>query len=493
MKRRHFIGLVLSQAGLGASCSSLLYGKDSPAPDAKPVPTPERPLLVKARRNAKQTWKWYPTRTVGTLTGFRPSNRRITLNRYGNVASSDLVESGLWQGPLPKKTGYFRIEKNGKRWWVIDPDGGAGLHTAVCSISRGNGKTQQAGYREKFDGKPQRWAEATLDLLRENGFNGAGNWSESKTLFAAESQQEHPFSSTITTNFMASYGKKRGGIYQKPGHMGYPSDCIFCFDPEFPKFCDEYAKSLTVYRDNPLVFGYFTDNEMPFPRKALDNYLHLENKDDPGRLAAEKWLKAKKKKWKEIDDELRNEFISFMAETYSSAVENAIRRNDPNHMILGPRLHGSDLNRFGLIKAIAAHTDILSCNYYGRWEPEDQHVYGWPEMTGKPFMTTEWYTKGEDSGLGNTTGAGWNVPTQQDRGRFYQNFTLKLLECGGCVGWHWFKYQDNDPTGKSDPSNLDSNKGIVDNSYKPYSELLTAMKELNDYRFDLIAWFDRKR
>jgi hypothetical protein len=46
--------------------------------------------------------------------------------------------------------------------------------------------------------------------------------------------------------------------------------------------------------------------------------------------------------------------------------------------------------------------------------------------------------------LANITGAGWTVRTQKDRGRFYQNYTLGLLKQPGCVGWHWFKYMDND-------------------------------------------------
>jgi hypothetical protein len=39
-------------------------------------------------------------------------------------------------------------------------------------------------------------------------------------------------------------------------------------------------------------------------------------------------------------------------------------------------------------------------------------------------MITEFYAKGEDSGMGNTGGAGWLVKTQKDRGTFYQNFIL---------------------------------------------------------------------
>jgi len=39
---------------------------------------------------------------------------------------------------------------------------------------------------------------------------------------------------------------------------------------------------------------------------------------------------------------------------------------------------------------------------------------------------------------------------------------------------------DNDPTSKSaDPSNLDSNKGVVNNLYEPYADLLEMMRDLN--------------
>lgn len=111
----------------------------------------------------------------------------------------------------------------------------------------------------------------------------------------------------------------------------------------------------------------------------------------------------------------------------------------------------------------------------------------WNEWSGRPFMITEFYTKGDDAGLANTRGAGWKVPTQKDRAAFYQNFVIQLLSSDSCVGWHWFKYQDNDPTDKTmDPTNTDSNKGIVDNSYEPYKELLDAMKAVNVRRYSLM-------
>jgi hypothetical protein len=91
----------------------------------------------------------------------------------------------------------------------------------------------------------------------------------------------------------------------------------------------------------------------------------------------------------------------------------------------------------------------------------------------------------------NTTGAGWLVKTQADRGLFYQNFTLGLLESKGCVGWHHFKYQDNDPDNPNvDPSNRDSNKGFVTSRFEEYGAFLKRMRELNLNVYPLAGFLD---
>ena len=61
------------------------------------------------------------------------------------------------------------------------------------------------------------------------------------------------------------------------------------------------------------------------------------------------------------------------------------------------------------------------------------------------------------------------------------------------MGWHWFKYQDNDPTLEgAELSNIDANKGIVDNNYKEYADCLDLMGELNHQVYDLADYFDRE-
>jgi hypothetical protein len=193
-----------------------------------------------------------------------------------------------------------------------------------------------------------------------------------------------------------------------------------------------------------------------------------------------------------ITSALREEFLQHVADRYFRITTQAIRKYDPNHLCLGSRYHGGDLSKPVLWSAAGKYLDVVAVNYYGTWTPSQERMQSWVQASGKPFIVTEWYVKGMDSGMANTTGAGWCVKTQRDRGLFYQNFTLGLLESKNCVGWHWFKYMDNDPANlKTDPSNRDSNKGIVTFRYEPYPPLLDAMKQLNQRVYSLVEYFDK--
>jgi len=53
---------------------------------------------------------------------------------------------------------------------------------------------------------------------------------------------------------------------------------------------------------------------------------------------------------------------------------------------------------------------------------------------------------------------------------------------------------DNDPRDRTtDPSNRNSNKGIVTAAYEPWPPLLSAMKQLNGCPYSLAEWFDGAR
>jgi hypothetical protein len=430
--------------------------------------------------NYYSDYKPNKTRTVKLLAGFDAPENSIELSKYGG-----------WKEFKEEATGFFHVKKIGDRWWGIDPEGYRYFNIALNSITLGRSHNNEKAFEEKF-GSSAKWIEQTIAMLQEYGFNSAGSWSDNKAIRNANENLEKPFPYTINLNFMSSYGKERGGTFAVPGHTGFPNSTIFVFDPEFEEFCDRHAKQLLETKDDPNLFGHFSDNELPFRQKSLDNYLLLPE-NDHGRLAAEAFLIQKGITSKDITDPVREEFLGLVADKYFSIVSKAIKKYDPNHQYIGSRFYSSEKNSEAFIRAASKYLDVLSFNYYQAWTPSEETMSNWEKWSGLPFIITEFYAKGEDSGLPNHSGAGFLVKTQEDRGLFYQNFNLALIEQGSCVGWHYFKYQDNDPEEKdAELSNIDANKGIVNLRYDPWEKMLDKMKELNTQVYPLIHYFDNK-
>lgn len=440
-------------------------------------------IRVEARKKMlpESPYQAYDTRTVGNLFGYHKSVAIPALSKYGGLADQ-----------REPATGFFHVKKIGDRWWGIDPEGCRYINMAVNSISVGGSERNKKALADKF-GTKENWLQKTIEMLVENGFNCAGSWSDFKAVRDANKTTGRHFAYTINLNFMSSYGKERGGTFQQPGHTGYPGDAIFVFDPAWEEFCDRHARQVTEYKADPDLFGYFSDNELPFKFKSLDNFLSLPEQD-PGHMAAVNWMKENNISRDSITDVQRTAFLRVVAERYFAPVARALKKYDPNHMYIGARFYSNEKNIAAFMETAGKYLDIVSNNYYGKWTPDSTDMALWTKWTGKPFIITEYYTKGEDSGMPNTSGAGWIVKTQRDRGLFYQNYNLALLESKNCVGWHYFKYQDNDPTATGvDPSNTDSNKGIVNNRYEVWTPMMELMKELNSQVYNIIEYFDKRK
>jgi len=441
------------------------------------------PVQIEAKKWVKgdnnQPWEFYKTRIVDHLTGYKQTVD--SMNKYGSMTSKK-----------SKSTGFFRVEKSGNRWWVIDPDGYFNIQRVINGFRKSTSEQNEKSFAAQFE-TDSKWVHVSAGFFENLKINGTGSWSNDSIIrFFNVGSNQQKLSYSVNLRMMAAYGKKRGGTYQLPGNTGFPNQTIFVFDPEFSIFCDSLAKAeITGNAGDPNLFGYFSDNELPFGLKNLEGYLSLKNKKDPGFIEAKNWLKNKGIAESQITDSERAEFAGYVAQRYYKIVSEAIRKYDTHHMYLGSRLHGSAKFIAPVLIAAGEYCDVVSINYYGVWTPVADHLALWEKNLNKPFIITEFYTKAMDSGLANTTGAGYTVRTQKDRGYAYQDFCLALLESKNCVGWHYFKYQDNDPSAKGvDPSNVDSNKGIVDNYYKPYLELTNSMKQLNEQVYSLIEYFD---
>jgi|GEM_PF-1927061 len=414
-----------------------------------------------AKVSVNGKWVERPVRTIDSMRPIAPVADDL-LTIYGGY-------KGSWQS---EATGFFRTEFRDKRWWFIDPLGypfiSIGMNTVTLAIGKAtdedaSSEDEDARFEieseafelglEEQKGDNESIADETLSLLRKYGFNTLGRWSQKDQLNKAEVRM--PYMTTL--GFMAIYRNKRKASF---GKRGYVNQTIPVFDEGFVTFADDYVKTRVArLKDDPWLLGHYTDNELPIRPNALKLYLSLPE-SDRGHQEAVRWLAERKRSPKRYSKEDNDEFVEHVAFTYYSVVTKALKKYDPNHLVVGSRQHGRTMTK-ALLKG-SSPLDVVSLNYYHSWSPSQNSMTGWVNRSGRPFIQSEWYAKKVDDAKGGGRGAGYRVASQLDRGLFYQNHTLGLIDHPGAIGWHWFKY-----------------KGVLDNDFQPISEMLDKMEELN--------------
>ncbi len=264
--------------------------------------------------------------------------------------------------------GFFRvIERSGRRW-LIDPEGCLFLSVGANSVA-----PDRVG-RSDADA----WAEETNHLLKRAGFNTLGRWSDPKAFQNAG--RKLPW--CATHSFMKSYAKGRPTVH---GKAGFPMDTIPVFDEAWPGFCEEYAERYAgTLKDDVWLLGHFSDNELPFRPEALKNCLALPNTDS-GHIAAVGWMKENRIHARQTDDpKVQAAFLKIVAARCYDVVAAALKKADPNHLYIGSRLHGRCISK-PVIEAAGA-CDVVSINYYHRWEVERKRVRNWTRWSGKPLL-----------------------------------------------------------------------------------------------------------
>ena len=465
-------------------CAALLLSAGCAA-QPEPVQPPHK---VESRKNATKPWDAYEAVTVDRIPGFTPA------------ADPALDEYGGWAGTnVGNPDGFFRVRKIDGRWWMVDPAGNLFLAKAVAGFVPGGSDRQKSTMKAKF-GNAAGWATAEIKFLKANGFNALGAWSAREAFGAPNQPERIPY--TVIVSPMATFNRelKKAGreadyfknVKEGGSSFGFP----FVFNPEFEQTAERVIAPVAKHAGDPYLIGYCLDNEIQFQRGMLWKCLTAWPKGHPNQRAAQAWLDARKGRkgctMRDVTEEDRLDFVAHCLDTYLSVVTRILRKYDKNHMFLGSRFHlwNTEMRNPACFKMAGKYMDIISINHYNHWQPEQEDMKNWEAWSGKPFMVTEFYVKGEDSGLPNTTGAGWLVHTQDERGIFYQNFVNALLKSGTCVGWHWFKYIDNDPENlRADPSNRDSNKGMVTWDFQRYMPLVNRMKEINGCTYNLVRFY----
>lgn len=452
---------------------------------------------------------------------------------------------GGWKAKRVKATGFFRTHHDGRRWWLVDPDGylfwSAGLdcvhssiageslledssinlrraHAALPDVMSAFGRSfrlnpwhsknqrefnyMEANFIRAFG--PEAWYDRWITVahaeLRRLGFNTAGDWSDE---YAARREG-------------TPYVRPLELFFKFPTTPMVGPDLPDVFHPNLVADARELAETaLRETRNDPGMLGYFLHNEPPwgYQRGGIAASMMLQTPECKPRRVFAEILRKKygsdaglRKAW-EMDVSLKAiaggawtqefsekslpdllDFSSVMLDRLAGAVSKACRKVDPHHLNLGWRWWS-----FPPIWALKTmgHFDVATFNYY--FPKIDMVSYGRPREAGvedvffklnRPIMIGEWHFGALDGGLPS---AGLRrVANQVERGKSFRIFQEYAAALPWCVGAHWFiMYDENSlfSTGSSNNGNI----GFLSGTHTPHEPICRAARLTHERLYALAA------
>jgi hypothetical protein len=482
---------------------------------------PNGPLLDQFGQSAQRRWSG-KTRSEEQL------KARI-LEQYANAPKQAWPEEfsrwGGWKAvKFGEGSGFFRTHNDGKRWWLVDPDGypfwSAGLDCVrVDTNARYDGIEAALSWlpdRKEYpdayprdqespgkvvnylaanmirsfgrDGWRDKWSQTALAEMKRLRFNTVGNWSE----WNYPSKAAFPYVRPL--NFRA---QRSGMIYRDfPDvyHAGFAQDAA------------DLASQLTTTAGDPAFIGYFLMNEPTWgfssevpaagmlystetcaTRQEFARYLKSKYESDAALAAvwnvAASFDKVASGKWKgalpgEALPDLR-EFSSRMVERYFQTLSAACRKVDSKHLNLGMRWAG--LPPEWAVKGMKFF-DVFSLNCYQDKLPLER-AKTIHDMLKMPVMVGEWHFGALDVGL-PASGIG-HLKNQQERAKAYRVYLEDAAADPYCVGAHWFTMYDESAIGRYDGENY--NIGFLDVCNRPYDEIGRAAVASHERMYEVAA------
>jgi hypothetical protein len=351
---------------------------------------------------------------------------------FGTAADFGYDRYGGYQNTHADATGFFRVQQIDDKWWFVDPDGHLFLSTGINGTGAG------------FGGRPGADAELTARRLESWGMTTGGQ-GRPNTLFL-------------------NWPRDRQTTF-----LGLPD----VYSDEFARGVDESARrQCTPRRNDPMILGYFVGNEPPWCGHEEDVVEMIQAGPDTA-------TKASLKEFLIQGDTpgRRREFVRAAFRKYLELICGAVRKYDPNHLILGIRFGGSVPDD---VLIAAGIFDVCSINVY-EYEPTKQVQRAY-RLSGRPILIGEFHIGVPENGLG----AGLvQARDQTQRAIGYRYYVEQAASLDGFVGAYWFEWRDEPVLGRNDGENY--NIGFVDVTNRPYPELVEAAKTTNKRLEDIHA------
>ncbi len=438
-------------------------------------------------------------------------------------------EYSQWGGWKTRKltagAGYFRTHYDGRRWWLVDPDGFAFWSVGVNCVGVGDSAARYDGIEGALSWLPDpkgdyagiyshwwfwghkgkgnyinylaanmiralgtdnwsnKWADVALSELKRLRFNTVGNWSQWEYAQARRFPYVRP---------MRLVAKRSGYVFR---------DFPDVYHPAFEADAAEFAAALTTTVHDPALIGYFMMNEPAWggfssepPAEGMlfntaDCYTRrelaafLKKKYGTNSMLAHAWkmptnfAHVESGKWRDsmtaeaVKD--LTEFSVQMVTRYFNILSTACRRVDPNHLNLGIR-YNTVPPQWALLGM--KQFDVFSMNCYAPHIPHAA-VAQIHRTLNMPVIIGEFGFGALDVGLPASM-VSPRPKNQADRAMAYRIYLEDAVANPNCVGVHWFAMYDESAIGRIDGECY--NLGLIDVCGNTYVELGNAAIESNE-------------
>jgi len=439
---------------------------------------------------------------------------------------ADRDKYGGWKsGPQLKATGFFRVEKYGGKWWLVDPEGRLfWSHGIDCVRSMDATPVEEReSWFEDFPGdkpeglefviprahalkghyagqSPKCFSFAAVNLRRKYGddwreiypgvihqrlhgwgINTIANWSDEKTRLLRQT----PYTDAVGSGsakmlegsegywgkfpdpFDSSFNESlRLGMANKKGKSAEDPWCIGFFSDNEMSWGDDVSLAVAALRSpptQPAKKAFLTDLKAKYSDIAKLNAAWGTKHDSWDTLLEHREAPDSKK----AGDDL-TAFYTRIAEQYFRTVREVVKEIAPNQLYLGCRFAWVNARA---ATAAAKYCDVVSYNLYRRSVADFQFNGG----ADKPLIIGEFHFGALDRGMFHTGLV--PVANQAARAATYRTYVEGALRHPQFVGCHWFQYMDEPTTGRvHDEENYQI--GFVDIADTPYAETIAASREV---------------
>ncbi|MDR7188191.1 hypothetical protein J2Y46_001007 [Microbacterium sp. BE35] len=331
---------------------------------------------------------------------------------------------------------YFTVDRTDRGAWVFrDPVGDPFVSLAVNHAD--DSDLRYPHNVEIFDrryGSRRAWTQGVVRDLAHLNFNTigwtvqyvSGSWGEGDVdWFGA------PFDLGNSTpwpdELLASAGMpyvvqiRAQEIEDWNGHPAYRD----VFSPEFEKYADWIARRMASdHVESRNLIGYFLAD--------IPSWIpHASGRFWPG--------------FENLNAQRYDAKLFEVATRYYEVITRAVRRYDPNHLILGDRYNGNKGVPGPVLRAMVPFVDVLSVQYFtGKTDAEHDEMIrvlrALHDATGKPVLIAD---------IGNWMPTVLNphrtsdMRTQSERGDDYAKGLARALAEPWIIGWHWCGFLEN--------------------------------------------------